>query len=52
MLSAIPIEERDLIAYFGDQYIKYRRTTGGLLPKWPAQRISAPSQITLPLKEA
>lgn len=30
----IKIEEAALIAHFGEQYQRYRQTTGGLLPKW------------------
>ena len=50
MLAAIPIEERDLITYFGDAYIKYRRTTGGLLPKWTPRKSPMPAPIPIPEK--
>ena len=30
---AIPFEERDLVAHFGDDYVKYRARVGGLIPK-------------------
>lgn len=33
ILCAIPIEERDLVTHFGDQYVDYRRNVGGLLPR-------------------
>jgi protein-S-isoprenylcysteine O-methyltransferase Ste14 len=33
MLIAIPFEERDLIAHFGDQYLEYRRRVGALIPR-------------------
>jgi hypothetical protein len=35
------LEERDLVAVFGDRYIEYRRRTGGLIPRWP-QRSAQP----------
>jgi len=41
MLIAIPFEERNLIAHFGENYVEYRRRTGGLIPRltgspeWP-----------------
>jgi protein-S-isoprenylcysteine O-methyltransferase Ste14 len=35
ILAAIPLEERDLVAIFGDRYIQYRRKVGGLIPRWP-----------------
>jgi methanethiol S-methyltransferase len=37
IFAAIPFEERDLVAQFGDQYLDYRRTVGGLVPRWPAK---------------
>lgn len=33
MLVAIQLEERDLIAFFGDKYVEYRRRVGMLLPR-------------------
>ena len=33
MLIAIPFEERNLIAHFGENYVEYRRRTGGLIPR-------------------
>jgi protein-S-isoprenylcysteine O-methyltransferase Ste14 len=30
---AIPLEERDLVAHFGEQYASYRRRVGGLVPR-------------------
>jgi protein-S-isoprenylcysteine O-methyltransferase Ste14 len=35
MLIAIPIEERDLVKQFGQQYVDYRNRVGGLIPRWP-----------------
>jgi protein-S-isoprenylcysteine O-methyltransferase Ste14 len=37
---AIPIEERDLVHVYGQQYIDYRNRVGGLIPRLPAR--SAP----------
>ena len=34
ILIAIPLEERDLLAHFGEKYAQYRRSVGGLLPRW------------------
>ena len=31
---AIPLEERDLVAHFGQKYIDYRRRVGGLVPRF------------------
>lgn len=33
MLCAIPFEERDLTAVFGEKYVDYRRRVGGLIPR-------------------
>lgn len=33
ILIAIPFEERNLIEHFGRQYIDYRRSVGGLIPR-------------------
>jgi protein-S-isoprenylcysteine O-methyltransferase Ste14 len=33
MLIAIPIEERDLVALFGDKYQQYRKQVPALLPR-------------------
>jgi protein-S-isoprenylcysteine O-methyltransferase Ste14 len=33
MLIAIPLEERDLVAVFGDRYVDYRRQVGALIPR-------------------
>jgi protein-S-isoprenylcysteine O-methyltransferase Ste14 len=33
MLIAIPFEERDLVAQFGQSYVEYRRRVGGLIPR-------------------
>jgi methanethiol S-methyltransferase len=33
ILLAIPLEERDLIATFGERYLQYRRTTPMLIPR-------------------
>jgi protein-S-isoprenylcysteine O-methyltransferase Ste14 len=35
MLIAIPLEERDLKAHFGKEYIAYKQRTGGLIPRIP-----------------
>jgi len=37
MLLAIPLEERDLEAIFGDKYVSYRQRVGGLIPRWPSR---------------
>jgi protein-S-isoprenylcysteine O-methyltransferase Ste14 len=34
MIAAIPFEERDLVAHFGEKYLDYRRRVGGLIPRW------------------
>jgi hypothetical protein len=34
ILVAIPLEERDLIAHFGEKYRDYRRRVGGLVPRF------------------
>ena len=33
ILLAIPLEERDLVATFGERYVQYRRTTPKLIPR-------------------
>ncbi len=38
------LEERDLVAYFGDRYRRYRSTTGMLLPKIGAPRDTQETQ--------
>jgi protein-S-isoprenylcysteine O-methyltransferase Ste14 len=38
MLIAIPFEERDLIAQFGDKYVEYRRRVGALIPRLGGRR--------------
>ena len=43
MLIAIPLEERDLKALFGERYVEHRNRVGGLLPKWPRQLPQAAS---------
>lgn len=42
ILAAIPFEERNLIAHFGEQYLEYRRTIGGLVPRLLARRPEEP----------
>jgi methanethiol S-methyltransferase len=37
ILLAIPLEERDLIATFGERYLQYRRTTPMLIPRLSAK---------------
>ncbi len=32
ILLAIPYEERDLVAHFGDRYLEYRRRVPALIP--------------------
>jgi protein-S-isoprenylcysteine O-methyltransferase Ste14 len=34
IFAAIPLEERDLIAHFGERYASYRRRVGGLVPRF------------------
>jgi methanethiol S-methyltransferase len=42
ILIAIQLEERDLVAAFGDDYVQYRRRTPMLLPRlWPARSNSS-----------
>lgn len=38
ILAAIPLEERDLIAHFGDRYRSYRSAVPALIPGWRALR--------------
>jgi protein-S-isoprenylcysteine O-methyltransferase Ste14 len=43
ILIAIPLEERDLVAHFGQKYLEYRRRVGGLLPRiasWGEPRLN------------
>ncbi len=40
ILLAVQVEERDLVAHFGDDYRKYRREVGMLVPKLTRTRIS------------
>jgi protein-S-isoprenylcysteine O-methyltransferase Ste14 len=42
ILLAIPLEERDLIATFGERYLQYRRTTPMLIPRLSAKTRSTP----------
>lgn len=37
MLIAIPFEERDLVAHFGDDYVNYRQRVGMLIPRLAAR---------------
>lgn len=41
ILIAIRLEERDLIALFGDQYRRYRQQVSMLIP-WPARKAGSP----------
>jgi protein-S-isoprenylcysteine O-methyltransferase Ste14 len=34
IVIAIPLEERDLVAHFGEKYVAYRRRVGGLIPRF------------------
>jgi methanethiol S-methyltransferase len=50
MLVAIPLEERDLKALFGEQYESYRRRVGALIPRLPLRVApSAPVQSVKPI---
>jgi len=42
ILLAIPLEERDLIATFGERYVQYRRTTPKLIPRFSGKSRSIP----------
>ena len=42
MLAAIPIEERDLIAAYGENYLQYRRRVPGLIPRFKRRETLAP----------
>jgi protein-S-isoprenylcysteine O-methyltransferase Ste14 len=44
MLIAIRYEERDLIALFGDRYVRYRGEVGMLLPRFGGQRSAPPAE--------
>jgi protein-S-isoprenylcysteine O-methyltransferase Ste14 len=48
MLIAIPFEERDLIAHFGDQYADYRRRVGALVPKLGTHSQEAKVDLSAP----
>jgi methanethiol S-methyltransferase len=37
ILIAIQLEERDLVRYFGEQYLQYKRSTSMFLPRKPKQ---------------
>lgn len=43
ILIAIQLEERDLVAAFGDRYVSYRRTTPMLVPRLWRRRADAPA---------
>jgi protein-S-isoprenylcysteine O-methyltransferase Ste14 len=47
MLIAIPFEERDLIAHFGEQYADYRRHVGALVPKLGVRSQSQEAKVEL-----
>ena len=38
IVLAIPLEERDLVAQFGERYARYRRSVGALLPRFGRAR--------------
>jgi protein-S-isoprenylcysteine O-methyltransferase Ste14 len=38
ILLAIPLEERDLVAHFGERYARYRQSVGALLPRFRGAR--------------
>jgi protein-S-isoprenylcysteine O-methyltransferase Ste14 len=38
ILAAIPLEERDLVEHFGERYVAYARSVGGLIPRFGARR--------------
>jgi protein-S-isoprenylcysteine O-methyltransferase Ste14 len=43
---AIPLEERDLIAHFGDSYVSYRKSVGALIPGLATLNSSQPLVAT------
>ncbi|HVT28708.1 MAG TPA: NnrU family protein [Lacipirellulaceae bacterium] len=45
MIGATLLEERDLLAHFGEQYAYYRRHVPKFIPRWKAS-LPAPSQTT------
>jgi hypothetical protein len=44
ILIAIPLEERDLVGQFGEEYTRYRQNVGGLIPR-PGQPQSAQLEL-------
>lgn len=45
ILIAIPLEERDLLSHFGEKYAQYRRTVGGLIPRWRGRSPAALADV-------
>jgi protein-S-isoprenylcysteine O-methyltransferase Ste14 len=47
ILIAIPLEERNLIEHYGEQYATYKRNVGGLLPKIGCVRTPATEAVAV-----
>jgi protein-S-isoprenylcysteine O-methyltransferase Ste14 len=46
MLIAIPIEERDLIAAYGEHYVRYRQRVPALIPRFAQKQVeSSPAMV-------